>query len=111
MPLRFLIAAPLTLVSLLCFAAYFVPRNRIDSKLLLAPFVLTAGIATAITNPLFNLFVATFIFWELPPLRNNDGKISPFFTTRIKKRLSEGKSDPTTLWFVWAVNTYDPDHF
>jgi hypothetical protein len=111
MPFRFLLVAPLTLVALACFASYFVPLNATKSMAVRVPLALTAGLATAITNPLFNIFVATFIFWEWPPLRNEDGKLSPFFTTRIKKHLSEGRNDPPTLWFVWAVNTYDPDHF
>lgn len=99
-------------IGLFFFGAYFTFRNSRygDSKLFMAIPALIFGLPSAITNAIWNVFFATFVFWELPSLKDGD-EFSPYFTTRIKNRLKAGKDDPMTRWFVWAVSEYDNDHF
>lgn len=112
MPFRFLICAPFAFVALGFFALYYSVRNgRYGETWLIYPAALLFGLPSGITNVLWNIVFASFVFWEMPPWRNDSGEFSPMFTTRIKARLAAGRDDETTMWFVWAVNRYDPNHF
>lgn len=114
MPIRFLLIAPFAFVGLFFFACYFSLRNTKygDNKVFMAIPALIFGLPSAISNALWNIFGATFVYWELPPTTDpDDGSFSIFFTNRLKTRLKKGQADPMTRWFVWAVAQYDPDHF
>ncbi len=105
---RYLIAAPFILITLALFAVYhWGRRNGMDKPPLEWLWALAIGLPMGLGNVLFNAFVSTWIFWELPPLRNADGEFSPFFTTRIKAK----RGDPLAEHFVAMVNTFDPGHF
>ena len=108
---RYLLCAPFTLIALGAFALYFGVRNAGYFRKGL-PMILwgaTAGLATALTNPLYNLVCGTFIWLELPPLRDEDGGFSPFTTTRITALRKRG--DPLAEHLAQVINTYDPGHF
>lgn len=66
-----------------------------------------AGLLTAVTNPLYNVFVASFIFLRPPVWRNDDGRFIPFFTTRLKAN----RGSPLVEHLVQVINSYDPGHF
>lgn len=110
-PLRFLLVAPAALIALSLFAIYFGARNNVSNPVLKWAIMIPFAIPTALANVTWNLVFASFVYLEWPPLRNEDGELSPLFTTRINKRRREGDNSPTTLWYVWAVNYFDPGHF
>ena len=114
MPLRFLFVAPVAFLALFFFAGYYFFRNSKngDNKVFMIIPAIVFGIPSVLTNAIWNIFFATFVFWEWPAMKKiGSGKFSPFFSTRLSNRCTLGKDDPTTRWFVWAVNYYDPAHF
>lgn len=112
MALRFLLVAPAALIALTLFGLYFTFRNSSYAEgVFKYPVALVVGLPMVITNVIWNVLYASFIFLELPPFLNDKGQFSPFFTTRIKKYKADGRSDPMIEWFIWAVNSFDPDHF
>lgn len=100
---RFLMVAPFTLVALGAFALYFGVRNA--GYFLNGPgkyaWAATAGVLTACTNILFNWFVATFIFWELPR--------TVFTTDRLDALRKRGSVLAEQL--AQRINAFDPGHF
>ncbi len=111
--LRFLLLGPIALIPITIFALYFTGLNRwgIRNSWLKYPWALLVGLPMAITNSIWNIIFATFIFWSLPPLRNASGDISLFFTTRIKSYLASGTNKDLALVFATIVNYWDKDHF
>lgn len=107
--IRYLLAAPLTLVTLLAFGLYFGVRNAgyFREGIPAVLWGLTAGLLTAVTNPLYNVTVGTFIFWQWPPWRNDRGEFSPFFTTRLKTM----RGHPLAEHMIDMIETFDPGHF
>lgn len=105
---RYLLAAPAILGVLALFGLYhWGRRNGMGKPPLEWIWAIAVGLPMGIGNVLFNVFIGTWIFWKLPPLRNADGELSPFFTTRIKTM----RGDPLAEHFVAMVNTMDPGHF
>lgn len=103
-----LVALPFTLPTLALFGLYYWGRrNGLDRPPVSWLWSGTVGLASGIGNMVFNIFVGTFIFWKLPPWLNEEGKFSPFFTTRIKSM----RGHPLAEHFVDMVNTMDPGHF
>jgi hypothetical protein len=108
---RYLLCAPFTIITLAAFALYFVPRNAgyFQKGLPQIFWGATAGILTAVTNPIYNVVCCSFIWLELPPWRDDDGSISPFTTTRLDALRKGG--DPLATHLAQVINTYDPGHF
>jgi hypothetical protein len=101
--LRFLLVGPLTFCALAAFALYFGPRNAgyFRTGLPMVFWGATAGVLTAVTNVLFNWFVATFIFWELPR--------TVFTTDRLGELRKRG--DSLAEYLAQQINAWDKDHF
>ena len=109
---RYLLCAPFTLIALGAFALYFGVRNAGYFRKGL-PMILwgaTAGVLTAATNPLYNVFIASFVFLRPPVWFNESGQFSPFLTTRLKAYRKEGPSFLVDH-LVTVINSYDPGHF
>lgn len=100
---RFLLVGPLTLVALGCFALYFGPRNAgyFQKGLPQIFWGATAGLATAVTNVLWNWVCGTFVFWQLP---------HTIFTTDRLSALRE-QGDVLALFLSEQINAWDPGHF
>lgn len=101
--LRFLLVGPFTLIALGCFALYFGPRNAgyFQKGLPQILWGATAGTLTAVTNIIFNWFVATFIFLELPN--------TVFTTDRLGSLRKRGNT--LAIFLAEQINIWDPDHF
>ena len=106
---RYLICAPFTLMTLAAFALYFGVRNAgyFRNGLPMILWGATAGLLTAVTNPLYNVFIASFVFLRQPVWFNDSGRFSPFLTTRLKAN----RGDPLVEHLVRVINSYDPGHF
>ena len=105
---RYHLVAPLTSLGLFFFCLYyrFLPKN-----VLKYPWALTAGLATAVTNVLYNILVATFVFWRPPVWKNESGEFSPFFTTRLKYYRKHNIEPEITQEYMRRINECDPGHF
>jgi hypothetical protein len=109
--IRYLLCAPVTLVALTLFGLYFTGRRKwgMDHGPQEYLWALLVGLPMAIGNVTYNLIFATFIFGSFPPVYNAEGKVSLFFTTRIKYLRLQGSN--LAEHFASVINDYDPGHF
>lgn len=107
----FWLTGPVAALVLLCFGLYFWGRRRFGHTALQYPWALLVGLPMAIGNVGYNVIFATFVFQKLPPLRNAEGRISPYFTTRLNHYRRRGESARLVNYLVAAINEFDPGHF
>jgi len=100
---RFLLVGPFTFIALAAFALYFGVRNAgyFQKGLPQILWGATAGVLTATTNVLWNWFVGTFVFWELPH--------TVFTTDRLDALRKRGSVLAEHL--AQRINAWDPNHF
>jgi len=111
--LRFLLAAPFAAIALIIFGWYFTGLNHWGMRKGPQKYVwgLLFGTPMALANMTWNLIFATFVFWKLPPFKDDEGKFSVFFTTRIKKYRKEGTDIDMANLYAKLVRDWDPGHF
>lgn len=108
--LRFMLTGPAAFITLALFGLYFWGLRLIGKTLLRYPWALLVGVPFAISNIIYNVVFASFVFWRFPVWLNTRGQFSPFFTTRIKSYRREAE-DPLVEYLAGAINRFDPGHF
>ena len=81
--LRFMLTGPAAFITLALFGLYFWGLRLIGKTLLRYPWALLVGVPFAISNIIYNVVFASFVFWRFPVWLNTRGQFSPFFTTRM----------------------------
>lgn len=110
MDIRFWLVAPVAAVALTLFALYHWGLRKFGHTLLRYPWALTVGLCMGVGNVIWNL-IASFVFLRPPVWLNEDGKLSPFFTTRLKAYRKEGFAPRLVNYLIGAIHKYDPGHF
>ncbi len=118
---RYYLAFPLTLIAVMLYGSYTMPREWLkkifgDKSVLYYTtllFLLPFGLIAGITNLIYNFTVGSFVFGEWPVMKNEKGGFSPFFTTRIKSYLNGTHLIKHIVGMKYAhlVNKVDPGHF
>jgi hypothetical protein len=74
------------------------------------PFYVVFGISFVVQDVIYNFFVGTFLFLELPRFRGGVRDWEWMFTTRLKRMDLEGDLEGCTIRFKRVLNSIDPGH-